>query len=485
MPTKAEAAAELLRRDSAVASLDCYAMERGFWPGAHHRVLTSMLQRVVWSKTKRGMVFMGPGTAKSTYTSKLTPPWAFAQPTPHGMPWDILACSHTATLAQDFSRVCRGYVRDDAPLLGFGLSEELTGVEHWATTKGDHYRCAGVQQAIAGKRGDLGIIDDPVPGREQADSETERRKTWNWYRDDFRQRLKPEASILIVMTRWHEDDLAGRILPEGWNGENGMVQARDGEWWDVVAMPSLSDGRANDPLGRTETDQSVWPEWMPVPWLRQARDSMSPRSWSAMHQQRPAPEEGDFFQRAWFGRYQSIPIGCRYFVASDWATPDGDDSTCHVVIAVDPGGRLYVADVWRGRGTTAEGIDAALDLARKYSAACWLNEKGVLWRMIAGQAQARMRERNVFVPTEEYARTADKPTMARAIQGRWSQGMVMLPEQAPWLADLEAELLRFPAGRHDDQVDALALIGMHLEHVVAPPKQSFQTYQAQPERVTW
>lgn len=467
--TQAEAASELLRRRRARADLNTYSMERGFWPARHHQILTRMLTRVIRGESKRGMVFKGPGTAKSTYTSKLAPPWACAQPTPHGMPWDIIACSHTAELAEDFSRVVRGYVRDDPTLLGFGLDAELTGVRHWATTKGDHYRCAGVGQGISGRRGDLGIIDDPVPNRESADSPKDRAKTWNWYCDDFRQRLKPEASILLVMTRWHEDDLAGRILPPTWNGESGRFQARDGEWWDVIALQSLSDGTPGDPLERAGLDESVWPEWMPVPWLLQARASMSPRSWSAMHQQKPAPEDGDFFRREWLQRYTAVPPGCRYFVASDWATPDGGDMTVHVLIGVDATNRLYVVDVWYGNGTTAEGIDAALDMVVKHRAAAWLNEKGVLWRMIEGQAQARMKERNIFVPLETYARTANKPTMARAIQGRWSQGMVLLPEQAAWLARLERSLLRFPAGSGDDDIDALALIGMHLEHVVAPP----------------
>lgn len=470
--TKAEAAQELLRRDNAIADLNCYAMERGFWPARHHQLLTGTLMRAIRGKTlsPRVMVFEGPGTAKSTYTSKLAPPWAMAQPTPHGMPWDILACSHTAELAEDFSRVVRGYVRDEPELLEFGLSDELTNVRHWATSKGDHYRCAGVGQGISGRRGDLGLIDDPVPNREEADSETSRRKVWNWYCDDFRQRLKPTATIVIVMTRWHEDDLAGRILPPEWNGEGGMIQARDGEWWEVVSIPSLCYDEATDPLGR-KVGESVWPEWMPLPWLHQVRASMSPRSWSAMHQQQPAPEDGDFFRREWMGRYTAIPTGCRFFLATDGAVTDEDgDWTVHVVVGVDAMNRLYVVDLWRARTSNmAEIADAGLDLVAKWKVATWLGESGMFERVFSGIRSTRMRERNTFCPTETYTRTKRKDEEAQPIRGRWSQGMVMLPEQAPWLAALEHEMLRFPAGRHDDQVDALALIGLHLDKVVAPP----------------
>ena len=465
---RAEAAAEVIRRLRARDSLAVYALERGFWPAAHHLYLIGMLERVARGECRRGMVFQGPGTAKSTYTSKLFPAWLLAQTTPHGMPWDVLACSHTANLALDFSRVVRNYVRDDPQLLGYDLSDEMTAIERWGTDRGDIYRCAGVGQGISGKRGDIGIIDDPIPGRKEADSETERRNVWAWYQDDFRQRLKPEAAILLVMTRWHEDDLAGRILPESWDGESGLVTARDGEVWDVVCLPSICD-RPGDVLGR-EIGESVWPEWMPLAWLEQTRRSMSPRSWSAMHQQRPAPEAGDYFQTEWFGRYTTVPGGVRYFLASDFAVTDGaGDWTVHVVVGVDASSRLYVADVWRGQATTDRTIDAALDLVARYKPDAWVNEKGVILRVLGGQIRARMRERNIFVAQVDYARTTDKTAFARAIQGRWSQRMVMLPEQAPWLSAFEHELLRFPAGKHDDQVDAVALVGQHLDQVIAPP----------------
>ena len=477
--TQPEAAAYALARRRAKASLACYAMERGLWPAKHHLILLMMLERAFRGECRRGMVFMGPGTAKSMYTSRIAPPWGLAQQSPHGMPWDILACSHTMGLSEDFSKSIRSSVRDEPNLLGYGLSDDFTAVEHWATTKGDHYRIGSVGNAIAGKRADIGIIDDPVPSREQADSITYREKTWKWYQDDFRKRVKPTGSIIIVMTRWHDDDLAGRILPPTWNGESGTFLGRDGrEEWEVVSMPSLCHTPATDPLGRA-LGESVWPEWMPREWLETERATSSPRSWSAMHQQQPAPEDGDFFRREWFGRYTAIPTGCRYFLSSDFATPNGNDATCHAMLAVDASNRLYVADLWHQFGAeTAIAIDAALDMIAKYKPACWLNEKGVIWRMLEAQVRMRMRERNVFCPDEQYARSKSKEETAQTIRDRWSQGMVMLPEQAPWLADLERELLRFPAG-HDDRVDALALFGLHLDKVIAPPKKPLGQYRAQ------
>lgn len=458
-------------------------MERGYWPARHHLYLIERLEAVARGECRRLMVFMPPGSAKSTYTSQLFPAWLMAQPSPHGMPWDILATSNTSNLAEEFSLRVRRHARESARLLGYNLNDESQALTRWEIEGRGVYRCAGAGSAIAGQRADIALIDDPVKGSEQADSETQRTKIRTWYVDDLRQRVKPEGAIVIVQTRWHEDDLSGSILPADWDGESGQIKGRDGEVWEVVCLPQFAT-REDDPLGR-KPGEPLWPEWMPHAACKQMRATMSPRSWSALHQQRPSPDTGGYFDRKWFGRYSAVPVGSRAFLASDWATPEGTDWTVHVVVAVDAMSRLYVVDVWRGQGTTAESIDAALDIAQRHKAACWLNEKGVLWRTITGQAAARMRERNIFVPCEEYARTADKATMARAIQGRWSQGMVMLPEQAPWLADLEHEMLRFPAGRHDDQVDALALIGLHLEHVVAPPVVSMSMQALQPEAMQW
>ena len=427
---------------------------------------------------------MPPGSAKSTYASQLFPAWLAAQPPLSGRTsWDILATSNTSNLAEEFSLKVRRHARESQPLLGYQLSEESQAVGRWEIQGKAVYRCAGAGSAIAGQRADVALIDDPIRGSEEADSASQRARIWRWYTDDLRQRVKPEGAVIIVQTRWHEDDLSGRILPSDWDGESGRIRGRDGEWWEVVCLPQLAS-RDDDPLGR-DPGEPLWPEWMSAASCDQMRATMSPRSWSALHQQRPAPDTGGFFQRDWLGRYTAYPRGGRAFLASDWATPQGTDWTVHVVVVVDAMNRLYVADVARTRGLTSDSIDAALDLCSRHKVTAWLNEKGVLWRTISGQAQARMRERNVFAANEEYARTQDKATMARAIQGRWSQGMVMLPEQAPWLADLEAELLRFPAGRHDDQVDALALIGLHLDKVVAPPRQAFGMIKASGDDRLW
>jgi len=464
-----EAARELLRRRRARADLDIFALECGFWPARHHQYLNRRLEAVARGEINRLMVFEPPGHAKSTYTSILFPAWLLAQKTPHGMPWDILATSHGATLAQEFSRKVRGLVQRESLLLGYDLKKGSTSVERWETTRGSVYRCAGCGGSITGQRGDIGLGDDWVKGREQADSEVEREKAWQWYLSDFRTRLKPGAPIVLVMTRWHEDDPAGRILPADWSGESGPITARDGETWEVVCLPALAV--AGDPLGRAE-GEALWPEWMPLENLEAERRVQTPRNWNSLYQQRPAPDEGSFFQRKWFEWYESPPRGLRTFLASDFAVSSKQDAdfTVHQVWGVDTQNHLWLLDQWRGQATPDVTIDAALDLGAQWKPLAWLNERGVIMHSLGPLIRRRMDERNVMLRLIDYARTSDKQTMAASFQGRAANGCVHLPRLSPWVSGMLSEWLSFPVGKHDDQVDPAALMGLHLGSVIAPPR---------------
>ena len=182
------------------------------------------------------MLFLPPGSAKSTYGSILFPPWYLAGASHKS----IIAASHTAELAERWGRKVRNIVEEDAAVLGYGLAGENRAAGRWETSAGGEYFAAGVGGSITGRRADLAIIDDPVRSREDADSETIRDKQWDWYNFDLVTRLKPDAAVILIMTRWHEDDLAGRIL-----------QAEEARW-RVVRLP-------NDPrlLSQLSTRQYV------------------------------------------------------------------------------------------------------------------------------------------------------------------------------------------------------------------------------------
>ncbi len=423
-------------------------------PAAHHRLLIEELQAVAAARNDRLMVFMPPGSAKSTYTSDLFPPWFLAQ----APDLSIIAASNTADLAQSFSRRVRSRVREHGATLGYRLDREAE--ELWTTTNGGQYRAAGVGGVITGLRADLAVIDDPIRSREDADSETRRNRVWEWFNDDLTTRLRPGAGIVLVQTRWHEDDLAGRLLER----ERGR--------WRVLSLPAIAED-ADDPLGRAPGA----PLWGDDDYgygadLLRKRETAESRTWAALYQQRPAPPEGSLFRRAWLKREDAPPRErMRVYGASDYAvTSAGGDFTVHVVVGMDHNGRLHLLDVWRAQESADAWVEAFCDLVAKWKPLGWAEENGQIRAGVGPFLERRMRERRAFVARHQFPTRGDKATRAQSIIGRMALDGLRVRPDAPWIADLEAELLSFPAGKHDDQVDALGLVGQLLDQMAAGAK---------------
>jgi predicted phage terminase large subunit-like protein len=436
-------------------------------PALHHRLMIEKLEAVERGEIKRLMLFLPPGSAKSTYASILFPPWYLGRNPRHS----VIAGSHTAELAEHFGRKTRSIVGSAAyrSIFGFGLSEitksvlnyELQKPEGMESSSGGDYRGVGVGGSITGRRADLIIIDDPVRGREDADSQRIRDKTWDWFRDDILTRRKPGAAIVLIQTRWHEDDLAGRILPESYLGESGPIEARNGEVWDVVCIPA--EAEENDILGRAPGDW-LWPEWFrPTELAAIKSEPANERSWSALYQQRPSPEQGLFFQREWVSYFDERPRNLRVYGSSDYAVTDqGGDYTVHAVFGVDPEDNIYVLDIWRAQTDSMQWVEAFCDIVLKWEPLAWAEEQGQILKGVGPFLAKRMKERDVHVARFPFASSVDKPTRAQSIRGRMAQGMVLFPTAAPWTPSLVSELLSFPAGANDDQVDCLSLIGRNL-----------------------
>jgi predicted phage terminase large subunit-like protein len=440
----------LVRRDLLQWSTEALRAQ-GFRPAAHHRLLLSELQAVADGRNDRLAVFMPPGSAKSTYTSDLFPAFFFAG----GPGRSVIAASNTADLAQSFSRRVRGRIREYGGLLGYGLEREAE--ELWTTTNGGQYRAAGVGGIITGLRADLAVIDDPVKSREEADSEGRRNRVWEWYQDDLRTRLKPGAAVVLVQTRWHEDDLAGRLLE------------REASRWKVLSLPALCEA-PGDPLGR-EPGEWLWSDddYGYARHVEAERTTMEARTFAALYQQRPAPAEGSLFQRAWLRR-EAPPERerMRVYGASDYAvTANGGDYTVHVVVGMDPAGRLHLLDVWRAQASADVWVEAFCDLVAKWRPLAWAEENGQIKSGVGPFLDRRMRERQTFTSRRQFPTRGDKAVRAQSIIGRMALDGLRLRADAPWIADLEAELLAFPAGKHDDQVDALGLAGQLLDVMTA------------------
>lgn len=408
------------------------------------------------------MVFVPPRHGKSELASRRFPAWYLGRHPER----QIIAASYNANFAADFGRDVRNLVAD--PIYtrlfeGTQLRPDSTAADRWNTSQGGAYVAAGVGTAVTGRGAHVALIDDPIKDREEADSALARDRVWHWYTNVLYTRLMPGGAIILIMTRWHEDDLAGRLL------EN---EKQGGDKWRVVNLPAIAD--AGDQLGRQPGD-ALWPGWYGIEALNRIRLALTlrdgPRAWEALYQQRPQPDEGSYFKAEWIRWYDPAipPAYLTRYGASDYAvTGGGGDYTVHMVAGVDPTDDIYVLDLWRQQATSDVWVESVIDLMGKHKPVAWAEEKGQIERGVGPFLTKRMLERRVYCRRDQFASAADKATRARAIQGRMSMGKVYLPHGAPWAADLVSELVRFPTGVNDDQVDALSLFGRMLEEMWAP-----------------
>lgn len=391
----------------------------------------------------------------------LFPAWYLANHPGH----NVLAATHSAEFAQRWGRRVRNDLNLHALILGVEPDATNQAADRWALTTGGEYYGVGAGVGISGFRADLGIIDDPFGSREDAWSETVRSKRWDWYIDDFSARLKPGARRVIMHTRWHEEDIAGRVLRQV---EKGIIKAR------VLNIPAIA--REGDLLGR-KPGEYLWDEpkgYNYGQYLRDRQRETTPMMWSALYQQEPAPEEGDFFKAAWLKPYDKLPSldTMRVYGASDYAvTADGGDYTVHGAVGVDPNNNVYLLDVWRQQASSDVWIEAFCNLVLKWKPLEWAEETGQIKAALGPYIDRRQRERRAHVLRTQFPTRGDKAIRAQAIRGFMAVNGLYVPESAPWYPAFRSELLSFPAGKHDDQVDMLGLIGQLLDKIVAGRKQ--------------
>lgn len=372
----------------------------------------------------------------------------------------VIAATYAQDLADDFGRKVRNQIAD--PLFGrifpgVSLKDDSSSVKRFHVdgprdqiTTGQHgaYFAVGVGGPLTGRGAHLLLIDDPIKNREEADSETIRRKTRDWYTSTAYTRLMPGGRVVLIQTRWHEDDLAGWLVRE--HGHEG---------WDILDLPAISDDGS-----------ALWPEQYDVSALEQIRRALPPRDWSALYQQKPTPDTGDYFQSDWLKPVLELPprAHMRIYGASDYAvTADGGDYTVHVVVGVDPDGKLWLLDLWRGQKASDAWIEAFCDLVLKWKPLEWAEETGQIKASLGPFIDRRQRERSAYVKRTVFPTRGDKAIRAQSIRGRMAMDGLRVPAGAPWRSDFVSELMRFPAGVHDDQVDALGLIGQLLDKMNA------------------
>lgn len=439
----------------------------------HHRLICDKLEGLVNGLIPNLMFLLPPGSAKSTYTDVVFVPWFMAKRARQ----HVILASYASNIAAKQGRRARQLIHTPAyqKITGLGLDPSKSAADEWMLTNGSEFMAGGILSGLTGNRAMLGILDDPIRGREAAESETIREKTWDAYVDDFCSRLVPGAPQVMILTRWHADDPAGRILPENWDGESGWFDGRDGRKWYVVCLPAIAD-RADDPLGR-KIGETLWPEWFSLEhWAPFQRNS---RTWSSLYQQKPSPDEGTFLKGEWFDRYSKPPAPLHFYMTSDHAPKGGVGSDWNVfnIWGVDHNQHLWLVEEFRCQDTfdKALGIEhdasgditlaeeGALQLIRKWKPLCWFPEDDATWKASAGFVQAAMRRTKIHCRIEPLsAAGSDKATKARPFQAKASMGEVHIPTGF-WGDEVLKEYKQFPAGKHDDRVDAAAHIGRVLD----------------------
>ncbi len=356
-------------------------------------------------------------------------------------------------------------------MLGLEIAGDTASMSDWATTAGGGFRAVGVGTAVAGERADLGLVEDPFARWDDAQSAIVQEDCWEWYVGDFVPRLKPNAKRVIIMTRFNEFDLLGRVFER---------DAALGIKWRVIRLPMIAE--EDDPVGR-KPGERLWPEWFTEEQVIEARSDA--QKWSALYQQTPSPVSGEYFRSEWLIPYTAAPDleEMRIYGGSDYATTsDGGDYTCHVVIGVSPEDDLYLIDIWRAKTSTDVWVDALCDLVLKFKPMGWAEEKGQITAGIGPFLDRRARERKAYFIRTQFPTRADKATRARSMQGMMALRGLHVPLHAKWYPDFRAELLAFPQGKHDDQVDAIGLVGQLLDSIISGKKRESPVKQFDIER---
>jgi predicted phage terminase large subunit-like protein len=432
------------------ADLTSFAVEalasRGEVPARHHRRICAELEAVASGEAERLMILAPPGSAKTTYASRLFPAWYFAtRPRTN-----IIAASHTSELAETNSSHVQRVIRDNAETLGYGLANDNRSL--WRTTHGCEYLAAGVGGTIRGFRADVVLIDDPIKSRQEAESEASREHLWEWFNSDLLPRLKPRGGIVLIATPFHEDDLMCRLA---------RVQA---DAWRFLRMPAIAE--ADDQLGRKE-GEPLWADDPKYGYGARLLDLQAAaeregrgRDWYSQYQGRPRPPEGAMFKSAQMPVFDLLPPVIEQVRAWDLASSLKGDWTVGLKLARlgdwgDYGSMFVVTNVRRIRGAPEEVRKLVRDVAEAdgYDTRIWLPRDPA--QAGADQADSYIRMLLGYSVGAERM-SGDKATRADAAASQANIGRIGLL-RAPWNAAFLDELAAFPRGVHDDQVDALSL----------------------------
>jgi predicted phage terminase large subunit-like protein len=430
-------------------------VSHGKWKCAKHlELLNERLLDIASGKIKRLMVLMPPRNGKSELVSKYFPAWYL------GLFPDnrIILTSYEADFAAQWGRRARELIEEHGKLQfieQIEVSGESSAAARWdivenvdgkAVKRDGGMITAGANGPITGKGAHVAIIDDPIKNREQADSVTYRERNKEWYRSTLYTRLEPDGAIILVMTRWHEDDLAGWLLEEAKNGT--------GDQWTVLRFPAIAE--EEDELGRMPGDP-LWPERFPLEVLEKIQAVVGPYDWAALYQARPAPAEGGLFKKEWFEIVDAWPINVAIKVR-EWdlagSRKKKADWTSGLLAGLHDG-ILYVVHLNRIKADPA-GVDNEIALQAELDG----HDIPIRMEQEPGSAGIHVCDnfaRHILLGYDFMGipSTGSKIERARGVRSMAAMGNVKLL-RGPWNQVFLDEVALFPNGRNDDIVDTLS-----------------------------
>ena len=434
----------------------------------HHRLLSTLISRAVFEGNVRAIVAMPPRHGKSYMISYWGLVWALEQdPTLR-----VGVLTYEADFAMSWGRRVRDTIIANQDRLAVNVVRDMAAAQRWSTGEGEGGMVtAGVGGPLTGRGLDICVIDDPVKNAEQAHSPTYRNHCWEWWTDTVQTRLEPGASVILVMTRWNEDDLAGRLIAEG--------------GWEVISLPAIAEDE--DPLGR-QPGEALWPERYPADCEKFIEAQKYARPWAALYQQRPAPSEGNIFKRAHF-RYAREEGPLYVLELGDGETRTIVKAQCWIAQTADTAltakseSDWCVVSTWavcpqpmEGRPPDVILIDVAREHLEVPDQWPWMvaqrkRHEDVNYRWWGVETKASgvglfQVAQRAGMPLRDLKAETDKVTRAMPLAAGYECGRVYHLKPAHWLEVWESELLGFPNGAHDDQVDAAA----HFMRQVAEPE---------------
>lgn len=428
-------------------------------------LLDAFVEAVERKLSPRLMIFLPPRAGKSELVSRIFPAFCFGL----HPEWEVISATYGQDLADDFGFEVRRTLNDPLYAELFPSTQidpSSNAKDRITTTNKGGYRAVGVGGPLTGRGAHVMLIDDPLKGRAEADSELEREKLAKWYFTVARTRLAPGGGIILCQTRWHEDDLAGRLL---------ATAAADpvADQWKVYSYPALAERdekhrRKGQALHPSRFDESAYAK-LKASYIAAGQV----RDWNALYQQNPIPDEGNFFRREDFQTYKitDLPKNGYWYIATDFAvgTKTGNDYTVLAPFMVAENGDVYFSHkIVRERLDPLSMVERLLDLAKEFKPMYIAIEKGVISHAIMPTLNKRMDERGQYHSLWEKTPAKDKQTRATPLKARMQAKKIWFPDVSFFHDTWQPEMLAFPAGKNDDMVDAPAWGALMLDELVAP-----------------